>query len=552
MRSKSTESLKVKKGNKMLIRKLKLHLILPAIFACAFFALTGHAQAATYYVDSAAGNDSWTGTAGAYTSGSTGPWRTIAKVNSFAFQSGDDVYFKCGGVWNLNQESANLTIDWSGTGESNRVIAGAYYLNGASPVIGVSGIKPKLTGNYIYPASFGYLVRVQNNQNFITVQDLEIEGSKKGEGFRADSGSSHITIQRCDIHRIWGTAIVFYESAYGLIDSCDVYDFVKERCGSNGICKEANDPEEMSTGFGGGTIFRRNCHNSAIRNSKVHEGNGEAIHVAEKSNNCTVENNTVYDTALGIFQWGGSDYLTIKNNLVYWSSNNQYWWQWVDGVGWRPGHAIYLDDEWMWTGYSGMDHVYVYNNLIGRSYSGISFGTSMENNPLDNIHIVNNTFVQNERFIRSGFFDRYGSCNALTGSSMKNNVFYCPEGSCTRLLSDGCRFGGLAFDHNFWSGNTPAISGTVGAHDVVGASAPIQKSSGWHSILPGNLSSADFKLLSNSPAIDKGFSMGSPYNLDFFGATRPQGSAWDIGAHEYGASGGDTTAPGAPGGLSVR
>ena len=52
-----------------------------------------------YYVDSAAGNDAWSGLAGSYASGTTGPWQTIAKVNSVAFAAGDSILFKRGDTW---------------------------------------------------------------------------------------------------------------------------------------------------------------------------------------------------------------------------------------------------------------------------------------------------------------------------------------------------------------------------------------------------------------------------------------------------------------------
>jgi hypothetical protein len=51
-----------------------------------------------------------------------------------------------------------------------------------------------------------------------------------------------------------------------------------------------------------------------------------------------------------------------------------------------------------------------------------------------------------------------------------------------------------------------------------------------------NAAAGDFRLQSGSPAIDAGFSLSSIFTTDFAGTTRPQGSAWDIGAYEYGGS----------------
>jgi len=38
---------------------------------------------------------------------------------------------------------------------------------------------------------------------------------------------------------------------------------------------------------------------------------------------------------------------------------------------------------------------------------------------------------------------------------------------------------------------------------------------------------------SNFTGLDKGVTLGSPYNFDILGIPRPQGPAWDIGAYEY-------------------
>ena len=55
----------------------------------------------------------------------------------------------------------------------------------------------------------------------------------------------------------------------------------------------------------------------------------------------------------------------------------------------------------------------------------------------------------------------------------------------------------------------------------------------------------DFSLQAGSPAINAGVTLGAPYNADFFGIGRPQGSSYDIGACEYSGSGViiDTTPP---------
>jgi hypothetical protein len=43
----------------------------------------------------------------------------------------------------------------------------------------------------------------------------------------------------------------------------------------------------------------------------------------------------------------------------------------------------------------------------------------------------------------------------------------------------------------------------------------------------------DYTLDSNSPCIDKGANLSTYFTEDYNNTTRPQGSAWDMGAYEY-------------------
>jgi hypothetical protein len=75
---------------------------------------TAAPSAVTYYVDSSAGNDANAGTS----SGTA--WRSLAKVNGFAFQPGDRIAFKRGGSW-----TGSLVLSRSGTA-ANPIVVEAY------------------------------------------------------------------------------------------------------------------------------------------------------------------------------------------------------------------------------------------------------------------------------------------------------------------------------------------------------------------------------------------------------------------------------------------
>jgi hypothetical protein len=61
-----------------------------------------------------------------------------------------------------------------------------------------------------------------------------------------------------------------------------------------------------------------------------------------------------------------------------------------------------------------------------------------------------------------------------------------------------------------------------------------------------NRSGLDFRLKEGSPGIDGGHTIGSPYNTDIVGMSRPQGQGYDIGAYEFVGGGGGNNPPNQP------
>ena len=106
----------------------KIFRLLPGIAVGVFIwaALQTGAFAATYYVDSAAGDDQNPGTT------QNAPWRTLDNINAKTFTAGDSILFRAGGVY-------NGSVVFKGSGQEENPITVGSYGDGAKPVINGKG-----------------------------------------------------------------------------------------------------------------------------------------------------------------------------------------------------------------------------------------------------------------------------------------------------------------------------------------------------------------------------------------------------------------------------
>jgi hypothetical protein len=102
-------------------------------------ALESRELLSVYYVDATHGNNSWNGLAGAYTAGTTGPWKTIAKVNSAPLHAGDIVLFARGELWREKLVPKS--------GSASGVVTYGAYGTGAKPLL-MGSIEEDSTTNW--------------------------------------------------------------------------------------------------------------------------------------------------------------------------------------------------------------------------------------------------------------------------------------------------------------------------------------------------------------------------------------------------------------------
>ncbi len=236
-------------------------------------------------------------------------------------------------------------------------------------------------------------------------------------------------------------------------------------------------------------IINIHSHN----NGRVDVGNGLGIAglgLYFKSNNGLIEGNKLHDNAGQGMQCDddNSDQYPVcndnivRNNSIY-NNGRLSQTRFQQGIGWHKGT----------------------NNLI---YNNIVWGNPLVGIKVDqntNTKVYNNTVYNNGVGIMS---DDGGYQGHNHGILIRNNIIF---GNTTATQDNS--LGGTTWDHNL----------TTDPKFV-------------------NATSTDFSLQNNSPAINGGITLSEVPN-DILGVVRPVGSAYDVGAYEFGGTVSPTASP---------
>jgi len=211
---------------------------------------------------------------------------------------------------------------------------------------------------------------------------------------------------------------------------------------------------------------------------QLYTGSGNTTDTSNNTfrfNTCRDSNGTNKGTSLsaGIFAWDGSNTKIYANKFIN-----------LDGVGINlRGTGLEVQQNTMYRLKDSAMH-------IGALGDG---GHKVQNNIFWDICYPSGICEYPNRI--------YGPGDASTGSTKSNNLCDAAETGCSVL--------------------TNPLFADAPNNDFrlcTGSGAP-------HASCTGT-----------SPAIDAGATLGSPYNVDFAGTSRPQGAAYDIGAYESGGT----------------
>ena len=487
--------------------KFKLFLII------AFLFLSCPAWSATYYVKNG-GNDNATGIA------PETAWATIARVKATTgydniVTDGDTVYFDRQG-------------SWSGTAVVLSTTPGVTY-DGITYTTSGSQVRAKLIAT-AQGGARDAVVAINGTSTITTVlkgfevdcNDIGVTGL--GVGFNSSS-ASNILIDNCVIHNTlnagwyYGMVVSYANSVVSnvTVQNCEGYDTAQEIfCVYN-----------AEGGSASNILFRNNILHDGGTSTTV-GGYNVGFEIKNNTNGVTMEYNTIYNCAWGIHlhadAYGTPVNTVIRYNLIYNCRDI--------GINWQNTRGGNMTTN-------------VYGNLFyGNASSGAYQDLRLPGN--SNINIYNNTIYNTNTLSTGAVYIASGGGTV----NFRNNIVYTTNspgvydsgGYLTHSNNLIYRASGNAVTDNGSSYTSAQITNwdntAVGtAPNFSGGTLPTGFSGTYGSNMVPNTDY--FQLTVDSPAKDTGATLAS-YTGAINGAglttpiTRPVGSAYDIGAYEYG------------------
>ncbi len=182
-----------------------------------------------------------------------------------------------------------------------------------------------------------------------------------------------------------------------------------------------------------------------------------------------------------------------------------------------------------------------YNNIIYFPYGKHGIGINNVGGYSGTVTAYNNTLYGGEGAVESQMWFQSGVNDAV----IKNNISYSANPQVEPLYF-GVTTTGSTIDYNVLYNGSSTIVYNGGGKTWNQWQSSGYDNHGYNSNpLFRDAGSMDFKVESNSDAVDRGESLNAPYNTDYAGLPRPQGQNYDMGAYEYdgGNPNPDTTPP---------
>ncbi len=491
------------------------------LLTAALLSLPQCAQASSWYVDNAASGTLHNGTSW------SSAWTSFAAVNWSSIHPGDTLYISGGASSQTYTES--WTVGASGTASAPITIA-------------IDSSNPSHNGTVVFDynadGDTSTRVAITVNQNYVTITGnvnganrIQIANLRNTSDRRATigiSGSSNTGVVIDHVSFVNDNNPIRMDYANGVtVRNCSI----TQLRGDAGIAMNASS----------GTWDNNKIYNNYLE-PMVLPGTGGPDGI-QGSSGISIYGNTIKEVTASVYtstqhpdmmQMTG-DYLKVYGN---------------DFI--NVGDSVFDFDAY---GNSTPHDIWVYNNTF-RIVTAIDpypeyfrmYCSSGNIAAITNVKIMNNTFIDNNDGASNIRMDTFRGNPTAAGNEIKNNIWYnAGRGTSTPAFSiddsPGFTSNSFSIDGNvyFQTSGTTSIRfrGTVyTASNWTAANEPHGATAQPRFVLysPGNLNNDLHLQAGDTVAIDHGLSLADYFTTDKDGLTRPQGSAWDIGAYEFPAT----------------
>ncbi len=460
--------------------------IIKMLYTFLYVFVSGVSIASTYYI-SPTGND------GTGDGSFSNPWATFSQGIS-VLTPGDTLKAMTGTYTErvlvpptTNGTSSNYITIMENPGDEVKIC------HNQAQIVRIKGTYIKFIGFEIYDLSTN-----EDELQGVIVQDI----------------AHHILLSELIVHDFDGHGIDIHGD-YVTVENCTIYD---------GVLANENNASG-SSGWSSALKVSYNCTNTTLRNNIIYNNWGEGIAVTRGSD-IQVYDNTVYDNFSVNIYIDNSFNVDVFRNYTYNTENP------LDG---NKIAGISTCEEY----YSGwgnhLENVVIKNNIVYNCKRGFAFyGTDSGTGGMKNVVVINNVFFLNDNTSSVIYIKREPEDSMF----FYNNIIRTNPDNTKMVFWTSDNVGTLYFDYNFWvngqarywNDNTNDWDySPSGPHDI-SLTDPLFV--GNPETQPYNYDPEEFKLQSNSPAIDAGIDtlLISDYEIN----PRPLNYTFDMGAYEYG------------------